>query len=100
MVQGDASEKLKFVVTDFVRLDEDIRSRAQDRFANALYGKFLGRPLPLDIVTKVLLDRWKEWGKITIADIPNGYFLIRCDSQLALQNILFNGPRTINGLVL
>lgn len=92
--------KLKSSVSNFVRIDKETCSRAQDCFANALYGKFLGRPPPLEIVNNVWVTRCREWGEVTVADLPNGYFLIRCATQLAMQNILFAGPWTFNGLVL
>lgn len=77
---------------DFVKMDKDIRFRAQVRFANSFYGKFLRWPLPLEIVNKVIIDRWKEWGEVAVADLSNGYFLIHCSSQIAMQNICIWGP--------
>ena len=43
VVQGEALEKLKASVSDFYKIDEETRYRAESRFTNALYGKFLGR---------------------------------------------------------
>ena len=100
MVRCEAREKLKASVTNFYKIDDETKSMAESWFSNALYGKFLGRAPPLDTVKNSLLERWSVWGETSIADLPNGYFLIRCSSQIALHNILFEGPWTINGLVL
>ena len=77
LVQGTALEELKAYVDNFNKLDEEARFRAESYFANALYNKFLGKAPPLDLVKSVLLEKWKSWGEVHIADLPNGYFLIQ-----------------------
>ena len=54
IVQGVALEKLKTIIIDFVRIDQEAQFRAKSHFTNTLYGKFLGRAPLLDVVRNVL----------------------------------------------
>lgn len=79
-VQGVTREKMKTSITDFFGIDDEARFHAECQFSNALYGKFLGRAPSLDVVKTTLLDKWKDWGEVSIANLPNGYFLIQCST--------------------
>lgn len=45
--------------------------RAEDRFASAMHGQFLGEAPRLDLVKLTMLEKWKAWGNMHIANIPN-----------------------------
>lgn len=100
VVQGAALEKSKASVTNFFKIDNDMKFQVETRFSNVLYGKFLGWTSLLDVNKPVLLERWRQWGDVSIADHLNGYFLIQCSSQVVMHNMLFEGPWTVNGMVL
>lgn len=70
VVQGAALEKLETLVTYFFKINDEARLRAEERFSNALYRKFLCRPPTLDTVRSVLLDRWKEWVRSLLLTYP------------------------------
>ncbi|KAJ0981964.1 hypothetical protein J5N97_010219 [Dioscorea zingiberensis] len=65
-----------------------------------VYGKFLGRAPPLGIVREALSRFWADLGEFTVADMPNGFFLIRCGTTEMTEVILTEGPWSINGMVL
>lgn len=74
--------------------------KARLRFQNALYGKFFGKPPPFEQVKKILTTLWSNVGEVLISDLPNGYLLLRCASQDVMHKILFEGPWTVNGIIL
>lgn len=43
---------------------------------------------------------WQQWGLSEVADLPNGFYLIKCDSHEMTLKLLFGGPWTINGMIL
>lgn len=81
-------------------MDDDIYSRVEERYITALYGKFLGKAPHLELVKASHDDKWNLCGEFHIADLPTGYFLIKCPSEEVVQSILFKGQWTVNGLVL
>lgn len=75
-------------------------SKARRRFQNSLYGKFFGKPPPFDQLKKILQTMWSNIGEVDISDLPNGYLLLRCVSQKIMEKILFEGPWSVNGIIL
>ena len=47
MLQGKRLEQLKAYVKDIIRVDEETSFKVEEKFANALYGKLLGKSPPL-----------------------------------------------------
>lgn len=92
--------RLKATVSDTVRVDADIKLRAQIRFQLALYGKLFGKSSPFEMVKTILLGLWKTLGVVHISDMSNGYLLIRCETEATKQHLLFGGPWSVNGLTL
>lgn len=92
--------KLKVITSAFVRLDGNALSRARRRFQHSLYGKFFCKPPPFEQVKMFLLAKWVEVGEVLISDLPNGFLLIRCGSHDVMQQLLTNGPWSINGIIL
>ncbi|XP_039123512.1 uncharacterized protein LOC120260138 [Dioscorea cayenensis subsp. rotundata] len=92
--------KLKETTSDFIKLDADTLSRARLRFQHSLFGKFFGKPPSFEQVKLFLLKKWENFGEFLISDLPNGFLLIRCSSQTAMQHLLSDGPWTINGIIL
>ncbi|KAJ0982024.1 hypothetical protein J5N97_010279 [Dioscorea zingiberensis] len=70
------------------------------RFQNALYGKLFGKSPPFEIVKASLLGLWSTIGTIYISDMPNGYLLIRCETEDVKDHLLFGGPWTVHGITL
>lgn len=92
--------RLKATVSDTVRVDADIKLRAQIRFQLALYGKLFGKSSLFEMVKTILLGLWKTLGVVHISDMSNGYLLIRCETEVTKQHLLFGGPWSVNGLTL
>lgn len=47
-----------------------------------------------------LLGQWQDFGRVLISDMPNGFMLIRCESDEVKQNIIFGRPWNVSGLTL
>ncbi|KAJ0965073.1 hypothetical protein J5N97_026211 [Dioscorea zingiberensis] len=93
-------ERLKAVVQDTIILDDDLVERLRANKRLSLHGKFLGKPLPLEIAKNGLSRLWEGLGDFKNTDMPNGFYLITCSSELMLEKILTDGPWTVNGLVM
>ncbi|KAJ0970134.1 hypothetical protein J5N97_023011 [Dioscorea zingiberensis] len=96
---GPLMDRLMASVKNTVTFDA-YPSNAQEKMKGSLYGKFLGRPPPLEVVRENLSKLWETWGDVTVADMANGFFLIRCSSEKMMEEILVEGPWTVNGLTL
>lgn len=100
LVEGPVLNKLKANSTEFIRLDRDTVARARLRFQTALYGKFFRKSPPFEQVKEILSAKWNELGVFHISDLPNGYLLIRCENQEAMDRLMFDGPWAVNGIIL
>ncbi|KAJ0987953.1 hypothetical protein J5N97_006309 [Dioscorea zingiberensis] len=96
-IDKEVLEKLKRVVIDTVHVDEESKQRARSRFQNALYGKLFGKAPPFGIVRTTLLGMWRELGTVHISDMPNGFLLIRCESEAVKDRLLSGGPWALFG---
>ncbi|KAJ0975853.1 hypothetical protein J5N97_017818 [Dioscorea zingiberensis] len=63
-----------------------------------LYGKIYGRLPPLELIRESLSRQWAELGECTVADMPNGFYMIRCSSEQMLEEVLTEGPWSVNGM--
>lgn len=91
MVQGKIIEKLKNSI--------NVRTRASECFQNALYGKFLGKTPPLELIQSTLTEKWLVWGSCHIGVMLNGYFFVQCESIEMMKAIMLEGPWMANGMV-
>ncbi|KAJ0964611.1 hypothetical protein J5N97_025749 [Dioscorea zingiberensis] len=64
-----------------------------------LFGKVLGKAPNLEYARETLSRLWCSYGEVTIADMPNGFFLVQCESEAMAEDVLADGPWTINGSV-
>lgn len=46
----------------------------------ALFRKFLGKAPPLEQVKLGLSYLWRNFGSLSVAEMPNGFFFIQCES--------------------
>lgn len=74
--------------------------RAFNRMKIFLYGKFLGKALPLNQVKAILYNLWRGMGSFFVANLLNGFYFIQCPSSDMVDSLLHEGPWTINGMVL
>lgn len=47
-----------------------------------------------------MADAWQGLGAFTVADLPNGFYYIRCEAQEMQNRLLWNGPWTVAGCIL
>lgn len=66
----------------------------------SIYAKFLGKSLPLEQAKLAMTDSWRGLGAFTVADLPNGFYYIRCESQEMQCRLLWDGPWTVAGRIL
>lgn len=74
--QRDNLEKLKKSVSDVVLVDKEMKEWAFNRMNNTLFGKFMGKAPPLELVRKTLLEMWRGMGQFSVSDMSNGFYLI------------------------
>lgn len=67
---------------------------------SSLYAKFLGKPVPLDQAKLALADAWRGLGSFIVADHPNGFYYINCESSDVQCHLLYNSPWTVAGRIL
>lgn len=80
-------DKVKNHSVASVTIDKDLWLQAKASMQSSLYAKFLGKALPLDQAKLALTDAWRGLGNFTVADLPNGFYYIRCENQ-EMQNRL------------
>ena len=57
-------DKLKQLVKDMVEVDLDFEYKTYDCMQDMLFGKFLGKAMPLEFFRKVLVRIWSCFGFI------------------------------------
>ncbi|KAJ0974944.1 hypothetical protein J5N97_016909 [Dioscorea zingiberensis] len=98
-IPGPLLEKIKASVTDTISLDPEALSRAHEAMRGTLFGKVLGRAPNLEVAREILSKLWGSYGDFSIADMPNGFFVIRCSSESMAEDLLVDGPWSINGSI-
>lgn len=93
-------DHLKNSIQTCVSIDQDLWQQAKLSMQSSLYGKFLGKALPLDQAKLAISDAWRGLGDIKISDLPNGFYYIRCSSPTIQAKLLWEGPWTIDGRIL
>ncbi|KAJ0967939.1 hypothetical protein J5N97_024856 [Dioscorea zingiberensis] len=63
-----------------------------------LYGKIYGWLPPLELIRESLSRQWADLGECTMADMPNGFYMIRCSYEQMLEEVLIEGPWSVNGM--
>lgn len=76
MQQHVNMEKLKRVIQEVVRIDDNSYIRIQGCMQLVLYGKFLGKTIPFDQVREALLRLRGPLGSIAIVDLLNGFYIL------------------------
>lgn len=100
-MDGAILEKLKLNISEVFKVDEETKLRARFRFQYVLYAKLFGKAPAVKYVKISLLGQWQDFGRIMILDMPNGFMLIRCESDEVKQNIIiFGGPWNFNEMTL
>ncbi|GJX56677.1 zinc knuckle CX2CX4HX4C containing protein [Tanacetum coccineum] len=61
------------------------------RFANTLYGYFLGKKVAFLIVKRYILNAWKKYGITRVMGAKNGFFFMYFSSSTRLEEVLENG---------
>lgn len=77
-----------------------MKDRAITKMNNTLFGKFLGKAPPLEVIPNSLMEMWRGLGPFSMLDMSNGFYLIHCDKQEMMKTVLWEGPWTISGMVL
>lgn len=93
-------KNLKKSVNDVVLVDYELKAPVSNILMNFLFGKFLGKAPPLEVVKNSLMEMWKRMGPFSVSDMPNGFYLIRCEKLEMIEAVLCKGPWTIGGMVL
>ncbi|XP_039115502.1 uncharacterized protein LOC120250779 [Dioscorea cayenensis subsp. rotundata] len=99
-LQRDHFDKLKTSSKSSVTIDSDLWANARDAMQSSLYAKFLGKSLPLDQTKLALADTWRGLGAFSVADLPNGYYFIRCESLDMVNHLLWDGHWMVAGRIL
>ncbi|KAJ0974497.1 hypothetical protein J5N97_016462 [Dioscorea zingiberensis] len=97
---GPMLDRLKAVVQNTVILEDSLVDRIRAKRKLCLHGKFLGKPLPLEVARNGLARLWEDLGWFKIADMPNGFYLITCSSETMLERVLTDGPWSVNGTMM
>ncbi|KAJ0983711.1 hypothetical protein J5N97_011966 [Dioscorea zingiberensis] len=98
-IPGPLLEKIKASVTDTISLNPEALNRAHESMKGTLFGKVLGRAPNLEAARETLSRLWGCYGEFTIADMPNGFFVIRCSTATMAEDLLVEGPWSINGSI-
>ncbi|XP_039133799.1 uncharacterized protein LOC120270802 [Dioscorea cayenensis subsp. rotundata] len=65
-----------------------------------MYGKLFGKSPPFEQIKMSLLAKWNSIGEIYISDLPNGFLLVRYPTEKAMQQLLLDGPWSVNEIIL
>lgn len=83
----------------FIWMDNEALSRVRMKFWIALFGKLFCKPPSFNQLKIILQTKWSEIDIFHIADHQNGYLLIRCETQKAMQWLLFDSSWAANGVI-
>lgn len=73
-------DKLKLHSTSAVTISNDLWLQARDSMQTSIYAKFLGKSLSLEQAKLAMEDAWRGLGNFSVADLPNGFYFIRCET--------------------
>lgn len=93
-------DKLKLHSSSSISIGNDLWQQARDSMQTSIYAKFLGKSLSLEQEKLDMADAWQGLGAFTVADLPNGFYYIRCKAQEMQNRLLWNGPWTVAGCIL
>ena len=86
-LQKPLFEKINYVSHSCVTIDEVSWCLARESMQSSSYAKFWGKSLSIDQTKLAFTDVWRGLGSFTVADLPNGFYYIRCEIQ-EIQNRL------------
>ena len=69
-----------------------------DRFANTLYGYFVGKRLAFPIVENYVKNTWAKFGIRKVMMNAAGFFFFKFDTQLDMKRVLESGPWLIRSV--
>lgn len=58
-------------------VDNGMKERVLRRITNTLFGTFLGKAPPLELVRKALSNMWRGMGPFTVSDMSNDFYLFQ-----------------------
>lgn len=74
-----------------VTIPLDSVDEVKSRFANTLFGYFLGKRLAFPIVENYVKNTWAKYG-ITKVMLHDGFFFFKFSSSTGMEQVLENGP--------
>ncbi|XP_039115860.1 uncharacterized protein LOC120251398 [Dioscorea cayenensis subsp. rotundata] len=74
--------------------------QARAKMQSSLYAKFLRKALPLDQAKLALANAWRRLGDFSVANLPNGFYFISCETQEMQNKLLWDGPWSVAGRIL
>ncbi|MFS7905002.1 hypothetical protein Hanom_Chr01g00042661 [Helianthus anomalus] len=72
--------------------------QVNERFANTLYGYFLGKRLAFPVVEYFVKNQWAKYGLIKIMMNAKGFFFFKFKTKQGLEQVLEDGPWTIRNV--
>lgn len=72
----ETMDYLKSSVKRVIAVDGDYQIQSMDHMKTALFGKFLGKSLPLYQVKLALSNFSSGYGSFSVANLPNGFLFI------------------------
>ncbi|XP_072983399.1 uncharacterized protein [Typha latifolia] len=92
--------KLREQTEDCIIIDPEVLERCRSRRKLTLFGRFLGRSLPLELLKRNLSRLWNGIDRFAASDMSGGYYLFRFEKEEDMVHALTKGPWTIQGRVL
>ncbi|XP_022003171.1 uncharacterized protein LOC110900594 [Helianthus annuus] len=74
--------------------------QVQDRFANVLFGYFLGKRLAFPVVDYYVKNRWEKYGLQKSMMNGKGFFFFKFNSKEGMDQVLQDGPWLIRNIPL
>lgn len=81
-------------------VDHELKAHVSNRLTNSLFGKFLGKAPPLEVIKNSLMATWRGMGPFSVLDMPHGFYLINYKKPEMVEAVLREGPWMIGGMVL
>ncbi|KAJ0814120.1 putative transcription factor interactor and regulator CCHC(Zn) family [Helianthus annuus] len=73
-------------------------SSVNDRFANTLYGYFLGKRLAFPVVDYFVKNAWAKYGLTRMMMNSKGFFFFKFKTKRSMEQLLEDGPWTIRNV--
>ncbi|KAL8166153.1 hypothetical protein V2J09_007652 [Rumex salicifolius] len=80
-----------------VAIDREVMNSLYKAWSNSVILKVLGRPVSHAVMDRRVRQMWNLKGRMTLMDIPNGYFVARFELEDDFLYVLTEGPWMIFG---